>query len=124
MALAYSGTGGGEFVKAVASLLEELYQGNVVDTADVARALGTHARSVIRWQADEAKPRRGSEERLLELRSVVNLLRRVMRSDPARLWLRSPNAELRYEKPIDLIAKGEYRRVVALLLTLAEGVTA
>jgi len=30
----------------------------------------------------------------------------------ARLWLRSPNPELDWKKPLELIADGEYRRVI------------
>jgi hypothetical protein len=37
--------------------------------------------------------------------------------------MRSPNPDLGYEKPLDLIASGQYQRVVDLLLALAEGVT-
>jgi hypothetical protein len=37
--------------------------------------------------------------------------------------MRSPNPDLGYEKPLDLIAAGQYQRVVDLLLALAEGVT-
>ena len=54
---------------------------------------------------------------------MVDLARRVMRDDAARLWMRSPNPDLRYEKPLNLVAKGQYQRVVDLLLALAEGVT-
>ena len=60
---------------------------------------------------------------VLELRAVVDLARRVMRDNAARLWLRSPNPDLGYEKPLDLIAQGRYRRVIDLLLAVGEGVT-
>lgn len=107
----------------LSALLEDLFEGDVVDPADVARVSGSHLRSVSRWQSAEARPRRDSEERLLELKAVVDLLRRVMRDDAARLWLRAPNPDLGYDKPLDLIAHGRYQRVVDLLLALAEGVT-
>ena len=84
---------------------------------------GPTVRSVARWQAAEAAPRRGSEERLLELKAVVDLARKHLRPDSARLWLRSPNPKLNYNKPIDLIANGEYRQVIGALLAMAEGVT-
>ena len=71
----------------------------------------------------ESTPRREAEERLLELRAVVDLARTVMRDDAARFWMRSPNPDLGYEKPLDLVALGQYQRVVDLLLALAEGVT-
>lgn len=106
------------------SLLEHLSEGDVVDTADLARVTDTNPRSVSRWRSDAATPRREAEERLLELRAVVDLARRVMHDDAARFWMRSPNPDLGYEKPLDIIAAGNYQRVVDLLLTLAEGVTA
>ena len=106
------------------SLLDHLYQGDVVDTTDVARVSDTNPRSVSRWRAQGALPRRDAEERLLELRAVVDLARRVMRDDAARFWLRAPNPDLGYSKPLDVVAAGEYRRVIDLLLALAEGVTA
>lgn len=107
----------------VTSLLDHLYEGDVVDTVDLARVSETNPRSVSRWRSEEATPRRKAEERLLELRAVVDLARTVMNDDAARFWLRSPNSDLDYRKPLDLIAEGEYRRVVDLLLALAEGVT-
>lgn len=71
----------------------------------------------------ESIPRREAEERLLELRAVIDLARKVMRDDAARFWMRSPNPDLGYEKPLDLVAEGQYQRVIDLLLALSEGVT-
>ncbi len=107
----------------LASLLEHLEEGGVIDTADLARVSETNPRSVSRWRTQETVPRREAEERLLELRAVVDLTRSVMSDDAARFWLRSPNPDLAYEKPLDLVASGEYKRVIDLLLALAEGVT-
>ena len=71
------------------ALLDHLYEGDVIDTVDVARVSDTNPRSVSRWKAEAAVPRREAEERLLELRAVVDLARRVMRDNAARFWLRS-----------------------------------
>ena len=46
-----------------------------------------------------------------------------MQDDAARYWMRSPNRDLGYEKPLDLVAAGQYHRVIDLLLAMAEGVT-
>jgi putative toxin-antitoxin system antitoxin component (TIGR02293 family) len=108
----------------LAVLLDRLYETEVIDTTDVARVSGTHVRSVNRWHASRGEPRRESEERILELKAVVDLTRRVMSDHAARLWLRAPNPDLGYEKPLDLVGTGHYQRVVNLLLALAEGVTA
>jgi uncharacterized protein (DUF2384 family) len=111
-------------VAAVGAALEEMVGTRIVDNADIARALQTTPRSVARWQAAGGAPRRESEERLLELKAVIDLLSTVLRPEPARLWLRSPNRHLGYEKPLDLIAEGHYRRVIGEILAMAEGVTA
>lgn len=108
----------------VVVLLDRLLEGEVVDGADIARVLGTSPRSVTRWQSARSVPRRAMEERLLELKTVVDLLRGVLREQPARLWLRSPNPDLGYEKPLDVVARGEYQRVIDSIMALAEGVTA
>ena len=108
----------------VVDVLDDVLADDIVDTADVARVLGSTVRSVARWQAAEVAPRRQSEERLLELKAVVDLARKHLRPESARLWLRSPNPELSYDKPVDLIADGEYRQVIGALLAMAEGVTA
>ena len=107
----------------LASLLDQLYEGDVVDTADLARVCHTSTHTVIGWRQQSATPTREAEERLLETRAVVDLVRRVMYDDAARSWIRSPNRKMGYEKPLDLIEAGDYRRVIGSLLAFAEGVT-
>ena len=107
-----------------ATLLDHLYEGHAVDTADLARVSETNPRSVARWRSQETSPRRDAEERLLELRAVIDLARSVMHDDAARFWMRSPNRDLGYEKPLDLVVAGQYKRVIDLLLAVGEGVTA
>ena len=55
---------------------------------------------------------------------MVDVLRDVMREEPARLWLRSPVPALDFQEPMDLIEQGEYRRVIGVILSIGEGVTA
>ena len=105
-------------------VLDELIDTHVVDASDVAQITGSTQRSVSRWTAAKAMPRRDAEDRLLELKAVVNRLMSVLRDEPARLWLRSPNPDLDWRKPLELVAEGQYRRVIAAVLAMAEGVTA
>ncbi len=56
--------------------------------------------------------------------TVDDLSRLVMGDNAASLWLRSPNPDLGYERPLDLVAAGDNRRVIDLLHALADGVTA
>lgn len=62
----------------MATLVDELLVDDIVDPPDVARVTGATPRSVSRW-LEGASPRRPAEERLLELKAVVDLLRRVLR---------------------------------------------
>lgn len=106
------------------SVLDELIDTGVVDAGDMARVTGTTPRSVNRWTSAKATPRREAEDRLLELKAVVDQLRLVLRDESARLWLRCPNPDLEWRKPLELIAEGDYRRVIAAVLAMAEGLTA
>ena len=108
----------------LSGVLDELIDTHVIDASDLAQVTGTTSRSVSRWTTARTMPRRDAEDRLLELKAVVDQLRAVLRDEPARLWLRSPNPDLDWRKPLELIAEGEYRRVVASVLAMAEGVTA
>lgn len=100
---------------ALMDVLEELIDARVVDAGDVAQVTGATTRTVSRWANAQATPRRGAEDRLLELKAVVDRLRDAFGDEPARLWLRSPNQELDWWKPLDLVADGEYRRVIAAI---------
>ncbi|MPZ67983.1 MAG: DUF2384 domain-containing protein [Actinobacteria bacterium] len=108
----------------VQALIDALSFDSLIDGNDIARVSGSTPRSVSRWQARKAIPKRDVEERLLELKSVLDLLREVLTDEPARLWLKTPNPDLGYRKPIDVISEGGYREVIAGILAMAEGVTA
>ena len=104
--------------------IRSLTDGDVLDAVDIARATDATTRSVTRWLADDVAQRRETEERLLELKAVLDLATRVFRPDVARVWMRSPVPALDYDKPLDLVRTGQWRRVVDELLALSEGVTA
>jgi putative toxin-antitoxin system antitoxin component (TIGR02293 family) len=111
-------------VAVLGGILDELVDTQVIDVTDLAQVTGATPRSVSRWTTAKATPRRDAEDRLLELKAVVDQLRNVLRDEPARLWLRGPNPDLDWQKPLELIAEGEYRRVIGAVLAMAEGVTA
>ncbi len=108
----------------VGGLLERIYEGHIVDGADVARVTGSHPRTVARWQADASVPRRDAEERILSSRRSWTCSAESCVTTRSRMWLRTPNPDLDYEKPLDVIARGDFRQVISLVLAIAEGVTA
>lgn len=105
------------------SEIQDILRTDLVDAVDIAEVLDATSRSVMRWQQGEVTPRRDTVDRLLELKAVLDLAQKVMRPESVRLWLRSPIPALGYERPLDLVRNGEFRRVIASLTALAEGVT-
>lgn len=102
--------------------LESAREGVGVDRSDVARVLDTTPRTVSRWIRRETAPRAEQRERLLETLYVFDQLSRVLKPEAAHDWLLAPSEMLNHEKPIDLLAAGEYRRVLGVVEALAEGV--
>lgn len=93
-----------------------------LEQADFAVLLGTDRRTVARWIAEQAEPRTDARRRLLEVLAVLEQLSGVMRPQAAHDWLFSPNPLLSHAKPIELLAEGEWRRVLGLIDALEEGV--
>jgi uncharacterized protein (DUF2384 family) len=86
----------------------------------IARATGA-ARSTVRdWLARRSSPTGIRAERVAELSAIVERLPRVMRPDYIPVWLAKPIEALDDEKPIDLIGRGEYRRVARLISELED----
>ena len=85
-------------------------EGNLTD-ALIARATGA-ARSTVRdWFALRSAPSGARAERVAELSALVDRLRLVMKADYIPVWLAKPIHGLDDERPIDLIGRGDYRRV-------------
>lgn len=77
------------------------------------------APSTVRgWLAQRSSPTGKRAERVAELSAIVDRLARVMTPDYIPVWLSKPIEALDDEKPVDLIARGEYRRVAQLLSSL------
>jgi hypothetical protein len=86
----------------------------------IARATGA-ARSTVRgWLALRSEPTGQRAERVAELSAIVERLARVMPPEYIPVWLTKPVEALDEEKPIELIARGDYLRVARLVSSLEE----
>jgi hypothetical protein len=86
----------------------------------IARATGA-ARSTVRdWLSRRSAPTGVRAERVGELSAIVDRLPRVMRAEYIPVWLAKPIEALDDEKPVDLIARGEYRRVARIISELED----
>lgn len=54
-------------------------------------------------------------QRLIELAEMIKRLALVLRPESIPVWLQRPILALDDKKPIELIARGEYRRVAKLI---------
>ena len=89
-----------------------------LSAADIARATGANETTVRAWLRGARSPSGPRAERLAELSSIVERLARVMRPEYVPVWLRKPVPLLDDDKPLDVIAAGEYRRVSRVLAGL------
>ncbi|SRR6266496_4935465 len=86
--------------------------------ADIARATGANETTVRAWLRDQRSPSGTYAERLVELSSLVERLVRVMQPTYVPVWMRKPVPLLDDDKPLDVIAAGDYRRVSRVLAGL------
>jgi hypothetical protein len=81
----------------------------------IADATGAKPSTVRGWLAGRSEPTGVRAQRLIELAEMVRRLGRVLRTESIALWLQRPVLALDDAKPIELIARGEYRRVAKLI---------
>ena len=93
--------------------------GHLTET-DIARATGVAPSTARAWLAGTRSPTGERAERLLELSALVERLAGVIRADYIPIWLRKPVPALDDDKPLDVIAAGQYRRVAELISGLEE----
>ena len=85
---------------------------------DIARATGAGVSTVGAWIRGTRSPRGERAERLAELSAIVERLARVMEPDYIPVWLHKPVPALDDDKPIELLARGEWKPVVRLVSSL------
>jgi hypothetical protein len=81
----------------------------------IAAATGAKPSTVRGWLAGRSEPTGARAERLIELAEMIKRLALVVQPESIPVWLQRPILALDDEKPIELIARGEYRRVAKLI---------
>ncbi|MGN6190418.1 MAG: hypothetical protein ACTHOE_16125 [Conexibacter sp.] len=84
----------------------------------IAKATGARPSTVRDWFAGRSSPTGKRAERLIELSEMTDRLGRVMQADYIPVWLQRPVPILNDEKPIELLARGDYRQVAAVIAGL------
>jgi hypothetical protein len=81
----------------------------------IAAATGAQPSTVRGWLAGRSEPSGARAERLIELAELTRRLGLVVRPEAIGVWLNRPVIALDDEKPIELIARGDYKRVARLI---------
>lgn len=85
---------------------------------EIAAATGARPGTVRDWLNGRSAPTGTRAARLIELAEVTDRLRRVMQPEYIPVWLNRPLEALDDDKPVELLARGEYRRVAKLIAEL------
>lgn len=81
----------------------------------IADATGAAPSTVRGWLRKRSRPTGDRATRVVELSAIVDRLAKVMRPDYIPVWMTKPLEALDDEKPVDVIRRGDYRRVAALI---------
>ena len=77
----------------------------------LADVTGAALRSVERWRAGVIPRRHAYVQRLDDLSAVMDLLGPSMSNRGKQAWLTSRSAYLGFQRPVDVLAAGEFDRV-------------
>lgn len=84
----------------------------------IASATGAKPSTVRDWLNGRSTPTGSRADRLIELAEMTDRLARVMDPSYIPVWLNRPLQVLDDDKPVELLARGDYRRVAALIAEL------
>jgi transcriptional regulator with XRE-family HTH domain len=84
----------------------------------IATATGAKPSTVRDWLTGRSVPSGSRAERLVELAEMADRLSRVMDPDYIPVWLNRPIEALDDDKPVEVLARGEYRRIAQLIAQL------
>jgi uncharacterized protein (DUF2384 family) len=84
----------------------------------IAVAVGAAPSTVRDWLSGRTSPTGTRAQRVAELAAVIDRLARVLDRDYIQVWLLKPIEALDDRRPIDLIARGQARRVAQVISAL------
>ena len=85
---------------------------------EIAAATGAKPSTVRDWLRGHSSPTGSRAARLIELSEITDRLARVMEPDYIPLWLNRPLEVLDDDKPVERLARGDYRSIAKLVAAL------
>jgi len=101
-------------------VVEEVTRAGITQ-AELAKAVGSGPRAVQNWASGQNTPRGEAVKRLLDVRTVVELLSDSYTDEGTDIWLRARNRNLDMRRPIDLIIEGHIEQVIEQAKWVAGG---
>ncbi len=101
-------------------VVEEVTKAGITQ-AELARAVGSGPRAVQNWASGANTPRGEAVKRLLDVRTVVELLSDSYTDEGVDIWLHSRNRNLDMRRPIDMIIDGQIDEVIEQAKWVAGG---
>jgi DNA-binding transcriptional regulator YiaG len=84
-----------------------------ITQAELGQAVGASLRTVQNWAAGNATPAGAKVRRLLDIQYIVRELREAYTVEGVEIWLHARNRNLDGQRPMDLLAAGQYDDVLA-----------
>lgn len=104
------------------SIVEEIRL-NGLTSAEIGLITGVRERQVQNWAAGSSRPGGETRDRLVDVYYIVQQLQSVYRPEGIEIWLHARNRELGGERPIDILARGDFAPVVEAVDRLQVGAT-
>jgi transcriptional regulator with XRE-family HTH domain len=101
-------------------VVEEVTRAGITQS-ELAKAVGSGPRAVQNWASGQNTPRGETVKRLLDVRTVVELLSDSYTDEGIDIWLRARNRNLDMRRPIDLIIEGHIEQVIQQAKWVAGG---
>ncbi len=95
-----------------------MHQAALLSDRDIAAATGARPSTVGDWLNGRSRPTGARVQRLMGLAEMTDRLARVMDPMYIAVWLNRPQHALDDDKPVELLARGDYRRVGQLIAEL------
>lgn len=87
--------------------------GSGITQTELGQAVGASLRTVQNWAAGSGTPAGVKVRRLLDVQYIVRELREAYTEEGVQIWMHARNRNLDGQRPIDLLAAGQYDDVLA-----------
>lgn len=94
-------------------IVDDITRSSGITQAELGHVVGASLRTVQNWAAGNGIPAGAKIRRLLDVQYVVHELREVYTEEGVHIWLHARNRNLSRQRPIDLLAAGQYDDVLA-----------